>query len=339
MYIPVSVSRPPAAWPRGFDTSTSRARPEVEHPDRSRGVEHQVGRLDVAMDDPLGVRRRQPARRLDQEVDRQIDRQRTALADDAVQVAPSTYSITRKWTPRSSLGIERGDDVRVLEAGRRPRPRAGTAARRAIAGEGGGRIFKATTRSEPAVPGLEDDTHAAGAQPVEDQVVADLETAALALVDGRRLVGRQLASPLEDTTQAKGPIGRRYPRDHGRQLIGADQADLDKRPAELVHVRHALRPDARERRAPSNRSGARPVGGSRALEDRRRRIALASTIAMPLRLGQLPARGAFAGLVLVRHGALSRSIPLGSRRRRVIAGAVNRPRSSHMPPVKIKNAC
>ena len=58
--------------------------PKVEHADGPGVIEHEVARLDVAMDDPLGVGGFEPTGRLDQTIDGLRDRHRPALADDAV---------------------------------------------------------------------------------------------------------------------------------------------------------------------------------------------------------------------------------------------------------------
>ena len=71
------------------------------------------------------------------------------------------------------VGVEGGDDVGVLQpAGGLDlalEPRTAVLSR---ANEGG-RIFTRDDAAELAMPGLEDHAHAAGAELVEDQVVAD----------------------------------------------------------------------------------------------------------------------------------------------------------------------
>ena len=52
---------------------------QVEDLDRAAGVEHQVRRLDIAMEDAPVVRGLQPAGRLREILDRPVDRQRALL--------------------------------------------------------------------------------------------------------------------------------------------------------------------------------------------------------------------------------------------------------------------
>ena len=95
------------------------------------------------------------------------------LADDAVEVAPLDVFHDQEVDAAVLVGVERGDDVGVLEpAGGldlAPEPQDGLRSR---ANEGG-RILSATTSAQPAMPRLEDHAHAALAELVEDQVVAD----------------------------------------------------------------------------------------------------------------------------------------------------------------------
>ena len=104
-----------------------------------RGVEHQVRRLDVAVDDPLGMCGGQPARCLDQVLDRLDRPQRSPLADDAVQVAALDVFHHQEMDAPILVGVQRGDDVVVLElAGGLDFPLEPRKAVRSRANEGGG---------------------------------------------------------------------------------------------------------------------------------------------------------------------------------------------------------
>ena len=89
------------------------------------------------------------------------------------------------------------------------------------------------------MPRLEDHAHAALAELVEDEVVADQEPAALLLVDRGRLVGGQLAGLDQGARQAQNPL--RGIGGKGRELRRVDQADLDQRERELLEVRDPSR--------------------------------------------------------------------------------------------------
>ena len=136
------------AWPNGLGCLDDPRQPEVEHADRALGIEHQVRRLDVAMDDPFGVRRLQPARRLDQEVDGLDDRQRPALADDAGR----DRVLRRTPSPGNGRPDPRRRQGAATMLGCFKRPAASTSrlnrrtAVRSRANEGG-RILSATIRS------------------------------------------------------------------------------------------------------------------------------------------------------------------------------------------------
>ena len=100
-----------------------------------------------------------------------------------------------------------------------------------VASERRGQDLERADAPQPAMPGLEDHAHAALAELVEDQVVADQEAAALSLIDRRGLVGGELAALDEGPRKAEhtlGGIGG-----EGIKLGLADQTDLNQRGREL----------------------------------------------------------------------------------------------------------
>ena len=200
---------------------------QVEHPDGPGVVEHEVARLDVAVDDPLGMRGLQPAGRLDQAVDRLVDRHRPALADDAVEVASLDVFHDQEMDAAVLVGVLRGDEVGVLEPAGGLDLAAEPHHAPAVARERRREDLQGADPPQPAMPRLEDHAHAALAELVEDEVVADQQAAALLLVDRGRLVGRQLAGLDQGARQAQHPFGGIG--GEGRELIGVDQADLDER--------------------------------------------------------------------------------------------------------------
>ncbi len=91
------------------------------------------------------------------------------------------------------------------------------------------------------MPGLEDHAHTPLPQLVQDQVVADQEAAALALVQRGGLVSREPAGLLEDAGQAEHALGLGDGGGEGLELGLVEQADFDQRPAELGQVGDAGR--------------------------------------------------------------------------------------------------
>ena len=130
---------------------------------------------------------------------------------------PSTYSITRKWTPRSSSASRAATMLGCLSRPAASTSRWNRSDGRLVAGEGRRQDLQRHDPAQPAVPGLEDHAHAALAELVEDQVVADQEPAALALVERGGLVGGQSPGLLEGAGQAEDALGRRAPRRPGRR--------------------------------------------------------------------------------------------------------------------------
>ncbi len=188
---------------------------------------------------PSAWRRLQAAGRLDQAVDRLDDRHRPALADDAVEVAARDVVHHQEMHAAVLVGVLSGDEVGVPQAAGgldlAAEPHHGLL----VAREGGREDLQGADPPQPTVSRLEDHAHAALAELVEDEIVADQQAAALLLVDRGRLVGRQLAGLDQGARPAQHPPGGIG--GEGRELVGVDQADLDERAREIVEVRDASR--------------------------------------------------------------------------------------------------
>ena len=98
------------------------------------------------MDDPFGVRRLEPTRRLDQEVDGLDDRERPALADELVEIASFDVLHHEEMNAPILVGVKGGDDVGVLQAARGFDLALEAQDGGAVARKEGGRILSATIR-------------------------------------------------------------------------------------------------------------------------------------------------------------------------------------------------
>ena len=146
--------------------------------------------------------------------------------------------MTRKCTPRSSSA-----SWAATRLGCWSRPAASTSRRNRCTAAGsrandGGRILSAPTLPQATMACLEDHPHSALAELVEDQIVADEQAAALLLVDGGRLVGRELARLDQGARESQDPFGRIGGECLELRLV--DQAELDELPGELTEVGEAV---------------------------------------------------------------------------------------------------
>ena len=159
--------------------------------------------------------------------------------NDAVEVASLDVVHDQEMDAAVFVGVLSGDQVGVLEpAGGldlAAKPHDGIA----VACKRGGQDLERAHAAQAAMPGLEDDAHAALAELVEDQVVADQEPAALLLINRGGLVRRELAGLDQGARKAQhafGGIGS-----EGLELGLGDQADLDESARELGEAGKTLR--------------------------------------------------------------------------------------------------
>ena len=166
---------------------------EVENADRSVGIEDQVAGFHVAMNDTLGMGGREPACRLNQAVNGMRHGHGPALSNDTVEVSAFDEFHHEELDAPVFGGIERSDDVGMLE----PAGCLDLAAKShdglVIARERWRKNLEDADLPQPAVAALEDHAHATLANLVEDDIVADQEPSALFLIDRGCLVGSELA--------------------------------------------------------------------------------------------------------------------------------------------------
>ncbi len=82
-------------------------------------VQQDVLRLDVAMDETVAVREREPARDLDRQLERRRDRQWVRLLDQPLEVVAADELEHDELLPTVLAPVDDRDDVRVREDGRR----------------------------------------------------------------------------------------------------------------------------------------------------------------------------------------------------------------------------
>ena len=133
---------------------------EVEHLGLTAVGDHDVGRLDVAMDDARGMRRREPAGDLLRELEHAIDRH-AAARDQLVERAAAHQLHDEEVDPVRVIHFVDRDDVRVIERGCGARLLEKPIAPIAIARRARGDDLDGHDASQTRVDGAVDDTHAA----------------------------------------------------------------------------------------------------------------------------------------------------------------------------------
>ena len=258
MYMPLCVNAAADGFAEGIAGVDDPGQSQVQHSDRPGVVEHEVARLDVAVDNPQGMGGPEPAGRVNEAVDGLGDRHRAALADDAVEVAPLDVVHDQRNGRRDLLlGVLSGHEVGMLEAAGgldlATKPHDGIA----VARERRRQDLERAHCSQPAMSRLEDDAHPSLPELVEDEIVADQEAAAFLLVDGCCLVGGDLARLDQGAREPQHPFGRVVIV--GRDLRSRDQADLNQSRCELVEIGDARR-RGRLARGLGSRAGPKTEG-------------------------------------------------------------------------------
>lgn len=127
--------------------------------------------------------RRQAPRRLEHEVGPVVDRERPPFLDDGRQVAPLDVLHNQQVHAVGVVGVERGDDVGMIEPGGSRDFALEAGDDSGILHQGRRKHFDSHDAMHPAMLGLEHLPHAAGADLVEDRVVPEDERFSLAPVN------------------------------------------------------------------------------------------------------------------------------------------------------------
>ena len=135
--------------------------------------QHEVRRLDVAMDDAGVMGPRQPARHLQGDVDRLADGQRAAGDARPQRLAGVERHGDEQATVLGAVDVVDGADVRVVEGGGAARFAVEAIAGRRVPGEVRRQELERDMALEVRVEGLVHDPHAPTAHLLEDLVVRD----------------------------------------------------------------------------------------------------------------------------------------------------------------------
>ena len=209
-------------------------------------VQQQIARLDVAVDDALLVGVLEPASRLQDAIDRLPNLQRPMILDDAGQVMALDVFHHQVVHALVLVGVVGRDDVGMRELGRRFH-----LAVESLDGLGPlhGRRGEDLDRHRafhPPVPGLQHYPHAAFAQLVQNDVLAEDQPLGLALVDGLGLVLGEFALLDEDLGELLDILGPLL----GRKAL-LDRGDFGRRQqAALGQPLNELLDGDRHRQAP-----------------------------------------------------------------------------------------
>ena len=185
---------------------------------------------------PCSCAASRPAGGLDHVIDGDGHRQRASLTDDAVEVRSLDKVHDQEMDTPVFVGLERGDQIDVLEPAGRLELAAKPHDGRAVPRDRGGKNLQAHQSTELAVTRLEDHAHAPLAHLVENEIVADQEAATLLLVHRGGLVGSELARLDERARQTENPLGRVGPKP--LELGGVGDANLHERARKLMVARN-----------------------------------------------------------------------------------------------------
>jgi hypothetical protein len=153
---------------------------EVEHPQASLAVDHDVGRFQVAVDDAALVSRPQGIGQGDRQLEQPLGGE-ALLGDQLVQAVSLDMGHGEEVNPVRLLDREDGDDIRVIEGGQGPGLPLQALQTVGIAGQIGRQDLERHPALELGVLGQVDLPHPAGAQPGSDPVVGELFADQLAL--------------------------------------------------------------------------------------------------------------------------------------------------------------
>jgi hypothetical protein len=198
---------------------------EVQHEDPPAAIEHEIGGLEVAVDDALLVRGMDGARGDAERLDGLAERKRGLLQ------RPPLHVLHHDVGPPAFLGDPvDGDDVRVGEPGRDDGLAGEALQRRALLGQRDRELQRASA-AELAVPGFPDFAGAAPAEALDEHEVRDAPRGVVLMGGGLRWEGA--ARYLEGgVVLAVCRLGQR------RQVRGRDPAarsqDLRERPRRAV---------------------------------------------------------------------------------------------------------
>ena len=137
--------------------------------------DEQVGRLDVAMHHPPLVGVRQSQRSLANVFAGFAGRQRAALARQRFEVLPLDVLHHQEVFSLHAVGVERGDDVGMLQGRDRLDFAMKSGGGLFVAQQCVGQHLQGDDPREPGLPGLVDGSHAPGAHPIEQFVFAQEE--------------------------------------------------------------------------------------------------------------------------------------------------------------------
>ena len=171
---------------------------EVENLHLAVARHEDVGRFQIAMDDPALVRRGETAADLGGEVDRGAERQRRSrnAVGECAAVEQFACGIGRAIV---HADVVDGDDVGMRERGHRARFAVEPIAQFRIGNGGGREDFQGHVAVQSRVARPIDDAHAAGAQALEHAVVTDGAADQGIWFDG----GMLLQSPAKDTRELR----------------------------------------------------------------------------------------------------------------------------------------